>query len=194
MRKAIKDIRREELLQATLRTIEDVGLKHTTVAKIAVQADMSQGMVHHYFKNKAEILEASIRYANAMLRDEVLAELHKARSPAERIHKIVEVNFSPNWFNDKRVRLWISFCAETSHSPTLIRIQRVLHRRMRSNLLSSFKELFDPETSRQYTHELGCLIDGLWLQRSVCASHFDNAQALALVKGYLSRIGVLDNH
>ncbi|WP_315980232.1 TetR family transcriptional regulator [Aliamphritea spongicola] len=112
MRKKIKDIRREELLQATLDTIHTEGLHNITVAKLSKTAGMSQGMVHHYFKNKAEIIEAAIRHVNAELRTEIVQEMSRANTPAEKLFKILDINFAPHWFNQKTTRLWVSFAVK----------------------------------------------------------------------------------
>lgn len=190
MRKRIKDIRREELLLATLDTIHKEGLHNITVAKLSSTAGMSQGMVHHYFKNKAEIIEAAIRYVNTKLRDYIIAEINHSQTDRERLFKIIDANFADQWFNQDITRLWISFCAEVPFNPTFYRIQYAIHRRMRSNLLSSLKPLVKIEEAERISNELSNLIDGLWLRKSVNTSEISSEQAVHCIEQYLSQMGI----
>ncbi|MGB2064571.1 transcriptional regulator BetI [Marinomonas gallaica] len=190
MRTKIKDIRRKELLQATLETIHKTGLNNITVAKLSEAAGMSQGMVHHYFKNKAEVIEAAIRYLNAELRDEVVAELCKVSTPHERLFKIIDVNFAPHWFNQNVTRLWVSFCGEVPFNPVFSRIQRVIHRRMQSNLRYALKEIVEDALATSVSYELSNMIDGLWLRAAVSEWDIDPQFAVNSIEQYLKRLGI----
>ena len=54
-RVAIEDIRRVELITATLRVISARGFERTTVRDIASAAGASVGSVNYYFKSKNEL-------------------------------------------------------------------------------------------------------------------------------------------
>ncbi|MGO2353740.1 MAG: transcriptional regulator BetI [Marinomonas foliarum] len=190
MRAKIKDIRRKELLQATLETIHKTGLHNITVAKLSEVAGMSQGMVHHYFKNKAEVIEAAIRYLNAELRDEVVMELRKASTPCEKLFKIIDVNFAPHWFNQNVTRLWVSFCGEVPFNPVFFRIQRVIHRRMQSNLKHALQDILGKSLAASVSYELSNMIDGLWLRAAVSEDVLDPEQAVHSIETYLKRLGI----
>ncbi len=190
MRKRIKDIRREELLKATLKTIGDIGLQNITVAKLSSTAGMSQGMVHHYFKNKAEIIEAAIRYVNTQLRDNLITEVNSVTTPKDRLFKIIDVNFSERWFNSEITQLWVSFCAEVPFNPNFYRIQRVLHNRMNSNLFNCLKQLLPADKASNVTEELSNMIDGLWLRHSVNSSNLTPEKAIQCITEYLNNLGI----
>ena len=53
-------IRRKQLVEAAIAAIHAHGFANATVARIARQAGISAGMVHHYFKDKDEIFEAVV--------------------------------------------------------------------------------------------------------------------------------------
>jgi TetR/AcrR family transcriptional repressor of bet genes len=190
MPKRIKDIRREELLRATLDTIREVGLQNTTVARLSAHAGMSQGMVHHYFKNKAEIVEAAIRYANAELRDDLIQEVNSVRTPVDHLFKIIEINFSERRFTKEATRFWVSFCAEVPFNPTFHRIQRVIHRRMRSNLLSCLKQLLPEKEALNVAEDLSNMIDGLWLRFSVDTTDLTAEKSIQNLTLYLQKVGI----
>ena len=51
----IKDERREQILSAALRTFATRGFAATKIGDIAARAQVSHGLVYHYFKSKEEI-------------------------------------------------------------------------------------------------------------------------------------------
>lgn len=52
----IKDVRREALLIAARRVFARKGLAATRVSDIAAAADVSQGLVYHYFATKEALV------------------------------------------------------------------------------------------------------------------------------------------
>lgn len=48
--------RREQILSVALGMFYEKGYKNTTMSDIAKAANISKGLIYHYFKNKAEIL------------------------------------------------------------------------------------------------------------------------------------------
>src|SRR5262245_56183015 len=71
-RTSIEEIRRRELTEAAYEILQEAGIAGTTLAKVAECAGMSKGIVLHYFRDKDDLLEAVMRLANALLRDEVV--------------------------------------------------------------------------------------------------------------------------
>ena len=54
----MQPIRRRQLIQATLETIDDVGLADATIARIAKRAGVSAGIISHYFGGKDGLLDS----------------------------------------------------------------------------------------------------------------------------------------
>ena len=59
----IKDERREQILSAALKAFATRGFAATKIGDIAARADMSHGLVYHYFKSKEEIFYALLKRA-----------------------------------------------------------------------------------------------------------------------------------
>jgi TetR/AcrR family transcriptional repressor of bet genes len=161
---SIEQLRRQELASAAYEILQEEGIAGTTLAKVAERAGMSKGIVLHYFKGKDALLETVMRHANALLRDEVIARMAAAKTPRERVEAIVAGNFSPKFFKPEICNAWLSLCAEVPRNRTFARIQRVIHARMRSNLLSGLKELLPPERCEAAVIGITAMIDGLWLR------------------------------
>lgn len=71
-KKEIESKRREQVLSVALNLFYKNGYKDTKIADIAKAANMSKGLVYHYFESKADILFAYTPALNNCL-DELLA-------------------------------------------------------------------------------------------------------------------------
>lgn len=185
-RLSIEQLRRQELADAAYEILQEEGIAGTTLAKVADRAGMSKGIVLHYFKGKDELLEVVMRHANALLRDEVVALMSRASTPRERIDAIIAGNFSPKFFKPQISNAWLSLCAEVPRNPRFARIQRAIHARMRSNLLSGLRELLSPEQAEAAVIGITAMIDGLWLRFGLSQDGLSLSEAKAQMKGIVN--------
>ncbi|MGV8950849.1 MAG: choline-responsive transcriptional repressor BetI [Cypionkella sp.] len=177
---SISDIRRQELRAAAFRVLKREGVAGTTLEKVAAEAGASKGIVLHYFRSKAELFEQVMREANLVLRDRVNLRLASARSPQERLKAVIEGNFEADLFNAPVCHAWLSLCAEVPRSPALARIQRVIHARMHSNLMSGLRPLLPQPEAAAKAIQISALIDGLWLRLGLVPDSLTPAQALTM--------------
>jgi TetR/AcrR family transcriptional repressor of bet genes len=186
-RLSIEQLRRQELAIAAYEVLQEEGIAGTTLAKVAERAGMSKGIVVHYFGGKDALLEAVMRLANALLRDEVIMRMRAARSPRERLDAIIAGNFSPQFFKPEICSAWLSLCAEVSRNAEFARIQRAIHARMRSNLLSALRHLLPPEQREAAVIGITAMIDGLWLRFGLNQHGLTLEQAMAQMEGILTQ-------
>lgn len=181
----ISEIRRKELRQAAFAVLQKEGVAGMTLEKVDSHAGASKGIVLHYFRKKQELFEHTMREANAALRDAVVARLKRARTPMERLEAVIDGNFEPELFQPPTCHAWLSLCAEVPRDEKLKRIQKVIHARMHSNLMSGLSRLVAPEQARDIALGISALIDGLWLRLGLEAGSVDRDTAVAQVRGYL---------
>lgn len=181
----ISDIRRKELRQAAFAVLKEEGIAGATLEKVASRAGASKGIVLHYFRNKQELFEQAMREGNAVLRDAVIARLRRARSPIERLDAVIEGNFEPHLFQPAMCHAWLSLCAEVPRDERLARIQRVIHARMRSNLLSGLKALTVDKEAETIVLGVTALIDGLWLRLGLQPDSVSGDEAVDQVKQFV---------
>ncbi|MFM2350757.1 MAG: hypothetical protein RIR04_1723 [Pseudomonadota bacterium] len=177
---SISHIRRRELRAAAFRVLQREGVNGTTLEKVAAEAGASKGIVLHYFRSKAELFQQVMREANLVLRDRVIVRLNAAQSPQERVKAVIEGNFDPEFFTVPLCYAWLSLCAEVPRSVELARIQRVIHARMHSNLMSGLRPLLAFEDANAKALQISALIDGLWLRLGLAPNSVTPQQALAL--------------
>ncbi len=185
-RLSIEQLRRQELAAAAYEILQEEGIAGTTLAKVAERAGMSKGIVLHYFKGKDALLEAVMRHANTLLRDEVVALMEKAQSPRERVEAIVAGNFSPKFFKAEICNAWLSLCAEVPRNANFARIQRAIHARMRSNLKSALRHLLPKAEVEAAIIGITAMIDGLWLRFGL------NQDGLSLAEAKRQMDAILD--
>ncbi|MCE9992892.1 TetR family transcriptional regulator [Enterobacter asburiae] len=101
MRYLSKDERREEILQAAMRVALSEGLAAMTIRRIATEAGVATGQVHHHFASGGELKSlAFVRLIRALLDADVVAENASWR---ERLHAMLgsdDGGFEPY------IRLW----------------------------------------------------------------------------------------
>ncbi|HDX4047961.1 TPA: TetR family transcriptional regulator [Enterobacter soli] len=101
MRYLSKDERREDILQAAMRVALAEGLAAMTVRRIATEAGVATGQVHHHFASGGELKSlAFVRLIRALLDADVVAENASWR---ERLHGMLgsdDGGFEPY------IRLW----------------------------------------------------------------------------------------
>jgi TetR/AcrR family transcriptional repressor of bet genes len=166
----IEPVRKQQLIDATLKSIEFNGLQKTTIMTISRYAGLSSGIISHYFGGKQGLIEAAVRHLLEQLKQGLLVQLREAgdASPRERLMMIVETNFSGFQQSSSATNAWLSFWTKSIHDPALARLQSVNARRLESNLMYSFRQLIsDPEKARECACMTAAMIDGMWLRATL---------------------------
>jgi TetR/AcrR family transcriptional regulator, transcriptional repressor of bet genes len=175
----MEPMRRQQLIDATIEVVSEVGLGGATINLISRRAGMSSGIISHYFGSKQALIEASVRYLLSQLKME-----HSPDSPYERLMKIVDLNFSDVQQTDSSTKTWLSFWGRSMHDPKLYRLQELNKRRLVSNLRYSFKQLLDPQNAKEAAEVTAALIDGFWLR---CALSRTNKARFAQAKSHCKK-------
>ena len=91
----MQPIRRQQLIEATLMAVDQVGMGDASIALIARLAGVSNGIISHYFQDKNGLIAATMRYLMNVLIDNVAARRQALTEDTPRAHLkvIVEGNF-----------------------------------------------------------------------------------------------------
>lgn len=117
-RKANADKRRQQLLDATWRSIAENGLARTTLATVAAQAGLSQGVAVFYFKSKAGLLTEALRdhYLRYQAKWEQALE-DAGDDPAARLVALIHADFDAEICNPEALSIWFAFWGEQKFTP-----------------------------------------------------------------------------
>ena len=181
----IANLRRQQLIEATMECVDEHGINGTTISKISKHAGVSNGIVHHYFHNKDELLEATMRLMLEHLKQGILKRKQNAKDHYECIVAIIEGNFSAKQVELTSTKIWCSFWAEALHQPALKRLEIISKSRMKSNLAFHLKELLDISKVDRAASTMASLIAGIWLHGAFDEHGIDSDKAKNLCLNYL---------
>ena len=158
------EVRREEILAATVEQVARLGMGQTRVQDVAKALGVSTGLVFYHFDTKDELLAAALRYAV----DRDLARLDRALAtasgPVDRLRRVLAgygpTGPAPGW------TLWIEAWAAALRHPTIRNTLRRLDARWRQALEEAVVEgvatgdfsCADPAAT---VARIGGLLDGL---------------------------------
>ncbi|MQX36659.1 choline-binding transcriptional repressor BetI [Roseospira navarrensis] len=186
-RPSLKDQRRLDLIRACIQSIHEDGPEAASLARIARRAGLTAGIVGHYFGDKAELIEATMRHIGRGLGAETARRLAEAATPLDRLHAVIDANLGPEQFRTDTSAVWLAFWSWLNHSPRLARLQRINSARLHSNLRYPLRALLpdDPEAVTRIALGLSTIIDGLWLRAALDHGGIDPAETRALAVHYL---------
>jgi TetR/AcrR family transcriptional regulator, transcriptional repressor of bet genes len=159
----MQPIRRQQLIEATLQAVDQVGLGDASIALIARLAGVSNGIISHYFRDKNGLIAATMGYIMNMLNEGVRARRQALTDDSPRAHLkvIIEGNFDASQVNGPAMKTWLAFWASSMHQPDLHRLQRINDHRLYSNLCC------------------------LWLRGALSGDAFDTDQAIRIAYEYM---------
>lgn len=178
----MQPVRRQQLIEATIDSVAEVGLRATTINSISKKAGLSSGIISHYFGTKQGLIEATVRYLLSNLQQGLLTRLTSSTTPEERLNLIVEANFSRLQQQSNATKTWLSFWAQSMHDDELHRLQKVNSQRLFSNLAYSFRQLMKADDAKWAAETSAAMIDGLWLRAVLSKSNrneFEHCERLA---------------
>lgn len=158
-----EDVRRADLIAATIREVGASGTLNVTTGQIARSAGVSPGLAFHYFGDKETLFLAAMRSILAEYGQDVRRALQAAETPDDRLDAIVRASFGMTSFRPDTISAWINFYALALRSAPARRLLRLYQRRLNSNLVHALRPKVQdraPDVARR----IAGLIDGLYLR------------------------------
>lgn len=181
-----EDLRRRQLIEATIDTMADVGYAATTLGLIGQRAGVSPGLIAHYFDDKDGLLEATLRSLTASLARAVAVRLRSAMTPRDRVRAVIDTVLAEEEFGQRSCSVWLAFWGQVNHSRRLKRIQTVYQLRLLSNLRHGLRRLVPAAHAERLAVSIAALIDGLWLRATLSSPpEVDSHAARQTVNAYV---------
>jgi betaine-aldehyde dehydrogenase len=187
----LEEGRARQLIEVTIDSLSEVGFVGSTLAEIASRADVSPGLVAHYFGDKDGLLAAAFRMLARRPMQTLRMRLVAARTPRARIQAVIDTYLAPAEFDQRTGTAWLAFWGEVLHVESLRRIQRIYQRRMLSNLRHALSSLVPAAEARSLAAMIAAMIDGAWLRAALSGwREADSEGARALLTAFVdSRLG-----
>jgi AcrR family transcriptional regulator len=172
-------VRREQIVQATIRCLAREGYAGLTMKKVAREAAVSQGILHYYFASKRAILIAALDVVMGDLDRRVAALSEGARDARGRLRAVIRGCLGLAEDSREFWVVFVEFWGEMMHDQEMSRINAALYERLRRTLgatvaLGTREGVFRRVDPVEAGAVILALVDGLSLQRT-----FD-ARALTL--------------
>ncbi|MDV5169923.1 transcriptional regulator BetI [Photobacterium rosenbergii] len=183
------EIRKPQLVKATMAVIDRVGLHAASIALISKEAGVSTGIINHYFGGKHGLLEETMREILRQHSTTIAAKLAKLPKSAhqQRIIAIVDGNFVGFQAENQVAKTWLAFWSYSMHDTQLKRLQRVNEKRLLSHLRIELKALFNADQADVIAQGIAALIDGIWLRGTLNPQGIDADKARKIINDYLDK-------
>ncbi|TPK77308.1 transcriptional regulator BetI [Mesorhizobium sp. B2-4-15] len=190
-RKASKEVRQLQLIEATIDSLAKRGYSETTMADVADGAGLSRGIVNFHFESKEKLLVATLQH----MYDEYSAHwrnaLQKAGDdPARQLQALVAADFDRSICNKRKLAAWCAFWGEAKSRPTyqaLSSARDAVYQNIFIELCAALKE------SGGYAYEpqvmalaLSAMTEGLWLRLMMGTEDTTRETALQAANEFLS--------
>lgn len=175
--------RRAQILDATIESIVRHGLSATTLATVAEEAGLSQGVTVFYFKSKQTLLAEALRWHYEEYRSVWRAALEAAPvDPITRILALVRADFDPAICNRRTLTLWHAYWGEATARPLFASISEAFDRERGAAMREQCEaaaDVLDAEvwSAAELAVALDSLTDGLWLRMHLDPDSMDSAGA-----------------
>lgn len=179
----------QKIVYATLQEIAANGLSGTTTKGISERADLSTGIIHHYFDTKDNLIYAAYVYLVLDLHQCTLDIFKQESDPKVRLQALIRMSFATVHVSSEARDVWVHFWADAIHNERVNRLLNIYYRRYRSNLANAFKDLLhDTQKSREAAQLLLANIHGVWFTHRFSNSPRERERAIELVEKQLDML------
>ena len=180
----MQEIRKRELIAAAISAIHARGSLEVTVSDIARRAGVSQGLAHHYFGSKEQLIVSAMRHLLNEFGAAVRSALKQAKAPRARVSAIIHCSFSPEQFDPETVSAWLIFYVHAQRSEEARRLLSVYTARLNSNLRYALKPLVG-DRATMVAEAISALIDGFYIRNALRRETGNNRLAVAVTEEYV---------
>lgn len=193
-RTAPPEVRRRQLIDATITCVSKFGISGTTLTAVTREAGLSLGLVNFHFKSKDALLTETLN---------VLAQEHRtlwARAleldnlaASDKLRAIVDAQFHPHVCNRKKLAVWFAFFGDAAqrksyrHNSSHIDIER---QETSAGLCRQIiaEGGYDGVDAEGVSLTLESLFDGFWLNMLMYPAKFRREDGAHRVFAYLGTV------
>jgi len=138
--KQIASYRKRQITRAAYEIIAEKGYYNFTMMDIAKQAGVSSGLIHHYFKDKENMLVTLLREMQQNVRSSLDRALERESDPREKLGIFIDQGF--NLVENEREYIYVTFdfLTQIKFNERMQRILSKLYRGYRETLSQILRE------------------------------------------------------
>ena len=187
------EAQRDEVLDATLRTIVRLGIAGTTMREIAEEGKVSTGFITHWFPDKNAVLVAALRRSNDRRADRMQEHLD-GQHGLDALGAVIEATLPLTEDGRLGWMVWLSFWGSTPGNPDLREEQRAGYRAWRSLIVHHLHEAqaageIDEGRDVEYEADrLIALVVGIGVQSAMLGVGRQVRQAKSFIDDHLTEL------
>ena len=192
-RRANKELRRQQLIQATIKCVAKRGFSDTTMADVTREAGLSLGIVNLHFQSKDKLFIETLRFLSEEYEASCRAAMEKAgSSPAARLAALVDLDFSTRVTDRRKLAVWFAFWGEAKSRPTYMQLCADKDRRYELVVTHLCQQIidaggYDGVQAEEVAHGLSAMVNGLWLDLLMTPAEMPREKARDICRNYLAR-------
>jgi TetR/AcrR family transcriptional regulator, transcriptional repressor of bet genes len=192
--RATPAVRREALVEATLRCLKQFGHEGVSVRRISAAAGVSIGLINHHFPSKSGLIAETYETLALSLLDSIRRQAeNKGVSPRDRLSNFFRASFAPEILDPQLFNVWLVFWSMVAHSAEIRAVHFRTYGKYRSVLESMLGQLVDcgaapPFKLRPAAIALSALLDGYWVELSLSPSVFKPREAIAHCEDWVNAL------
>jgi TetR/AcrR family transcriptional regulator, transcriptional repressor of bet genes len=193
-RTASKEVRRQQLIDATIKSIAKFGLSGTTMTTVTKIADLSRGLANFHFKTKQNLFNETLRYLAQEHHQHWKTKYEKANlAPAAKLHSIVAAHFHPSICNRKKLAVWYGFFGEAGARDSYRNLVNDIDAERRELSVELCQQIirlggYENVDAEDVTLTLESLYDGFWLNFLMDPGDLRRRESMKRIEEYLWRV------
>ncbi|MGI9368424.1 MAG: TetR family transcriptional regulator C-terminal domain-containing protein [Ruegeria sp.] len=189
-----KEVRRQQLIDATIDSIAKNSIGGTTMSTVTDIAGLSLGIVNFHFKSKQNLLEETLLFLAREHHDQWLQAFNNAGlSAPDKLLAIVDAHFQPQICTPKKLAVWFAFFGEAGRRKTYRKLIEDIDRERYSIALRLCREIAKEGGNtaippRQVANILEALYDGVWLELLTYPENWNRLEARNHITAFLAKV------
>jgi AcrR family transcriptional regulator len=115
-RKSMADQRRYKIVQAFYKCVVNEGFAKASIRKVAKEAGVLPSTLHHYFKDKNEMIFETVAYFTSLISSEFILQQKQKKNSHNSLKEGLEYIFSSAMINEGHTGFFIECLAEARHN------------------------------------------------------------------------------
>lgn len=162
----IAEARREQIIHATIKVLDEIGYVNISLAKIAKMAKVSTGLISYHFKDKEDVLNHTLVYLMKIHFDYIKERVSKKESAYDQLITFIEASIAYQ---------------RTHNVNNIALIEIIFNARTEDNI--PYYKLSTEEEDLLYTYLQEILLDG---QKTKEFSAFNTKSLSTMIQGAIS--------
>lgn len=200
-----REVRRLQLIFATIDSIWKRGFSDTTLKHVTETANLSHGVVNYHFDSKEALYDATLGFLAQEHYENWVSYLEKAKpTPAHRLEAIIRADFDKKVCTDKRLAVWFAFWGQAKYRPNYLKIHNKYDNERYDRIHALCAELIEEGgyvdlEGDQVARIVEALSDGAWLSlmlypKSADRVAYRNSSLFALSRLFPKHFPLLADH